>query len=225
MPPPPRTILLDLDGTLVDSRPGILLSCRAALRALGHEPDADLDVTALIGPPMDDVMRHLLAPHGDARVAEAVAAYRRDYGERGLYASRAYPGIADALRALRGAGARLRVATSKRTAFAERILEHLGLDHHFDGIHGAEPGGALDGKPELIAHVVASHGLRAGRCRMVGDRRQDVAGAHANGMLAVGALWGYGGRDELEAAGADRLAATPEALPDALLRAADAPPG
>jgi phosphoglycolate phosphatase len=71
---PIPTILLDLDGTLIDSQPGILSSCRAALRALGHTPDPSLDLSSMIGPPIEDIMRLLLEPYGDDRIAEAVAA-------------------------------------------------------------------------------------------------------------------------------------------------------
>src|SRR5260370_9484576 len=102
MPDVPSSILLDLDGTLIDSEPGILASSRVALRALGHEANASLDMRAIIGPPMDDVMRLLLAPYQDTRVSEAVAAYRRHYGDRGPFGSRAQPGIAAPLRATRG---------------------------------------------------------------------------------------------------------------------------
>ena len=218
------SVLLDLDGTLIDSQAGILASCKAALRALGHEPAPLFDVAAVIGPPIDHIMRLLLAPYGDDRVTEAVVAYREDYGERGLFESVAYPGIAEALCSLSEAGAMLYVATSKRTAFARRILEHLGLTKYFVCIYGAEPGGALDHKPELLAHILTQEGLRAGQCVMVGDRRYDISGAHANGMRAIGVLWGYGNRDELEAAGADQLIASPADLPDRVLLAAEQRP-
>jgi phosphoglycolate phosphatase len=215
MPNVPSSILWDLDGTLIDSEPGILASCRVALRALGHEANASLDIRAIIGPPMDDVMRLLLAPYQDTRVSEAVAAYRRHYGDRGLFESRAYPGIAEALRAMRETGALLYLATSKRTVFARRILDHLELAGCFSGIHGSEPGGGLDEKSELIAHILKLQGLRSEQCLMVGDRRYDISGAHANRMRAIGVLRGYGSRDELEAAGADQLVGTPEDLANA----------
>lgn len=208
------SVLLDLDGTLIDSQPGILASCKAALRALGHEPAPSFDVAAVIGPPIDDVMRLLLAPYGDDRVAEAVVAYREDYVASGLFASAAYPGIAEALCSLSETGTTLYVATSKRTVFACRILEHLGLNKYFARVYGSEPRGALDHKPELLAHILTHERLRPDRCVMVGDRRYDISGAHANGMRAIGVLWGYGNRDELEAAGADQLIASPADLPD-----------
>lgn len=216
MPSPNPAILLDLDGTLIDSQPGILASCRAALRALGHEPEPSLDVSAVIGPPIDDVMRLILESYHDDRVTEAVAAYRADYGVNGLFESTLYPGIAQALHAMQQAGAQLLVATSKRTMFARRILEHLDLTAIFSGIHGSEPHGRLDHKPELISYILSQHALQPKDCVMVGDRRYDVAGAHANKMRAVGVLWGYGSRDELETAAADDLVAEPVDLPSAV---------
>jgi phosphoglycolate phosphatase len=161
MSSPTPTILLDLDGTPIDSQPGILSSCRAALRALGHEPEASLDISAIIGPPIDDVMRALLESYADDRIAEAVAAYRADYGQNGLFDSLPYSGIIQALAEMQRAGARLYLATSKRTLFAQQILEHLDLTIFFDGIYGSETGGALDHKPELISHILARHATRA----------------------------------------------------------------
>lgn len=219
---PAPAILLDLDGTVIDSQPGILSSCRAALRVLGHVPQPMHDMSAVIGPPMDDVMRFLLAPYGDDRVTEAVAAYRADYGSSGLFESVPYHGICDALKEMRQAGAQLYLATSKRTIFARRILDHLELATFFDGIYGSEPGGALDHKPELISHVLSHHALTPSSCVMVGDRHYDISGAHANRMQALGILWGYGTRDELEVAGADELVAEPASLSKAALAIATA---
>ena len=211
------TVLLDLDGALVDSLSGIEASGRAALAALGHPPDPGLDIAAMIGPPIEEMMQLMLARYGDGRVAEGVAAYRADYGARGLLASAPYPGVPEALDAMQAAGARLILATSKRRVFAEQILGHTGLASRFAAVHGSEPGGALDHKPELIAHILARHDLDPDACVMVGDRRHDIAGAQANGVRALGVLWGYGSREELEAAGADALVAAPHDLAAAAL--------
>ena len=199
------SVLLDLDGTLIDSQPGIRASCLAALRALGHEPGQAFDIKRFIGPPLEEMMRAVLQAYGDDRIEEAVAAYRQHYGESGLFGSEPYPGIGDALEAMRAAGLRIYLATSKREIFARRILQHLGFATYFDGIHGSVPGGALDHKPELLAHIVSQHELLPSRSVMVGDRRYDMSGAHAVSMRGLGVLWGYGSRDELEMAGADRL--------------------
>jgi phosphoglycolate phosphatase len=202
---PACSVLLDLDGTLIDSQPGILASSLAALRALGHEPDETLDIKRTIGPPLEDMMRVLLQPYGDDRIGEAVAAYRRHYGESGFLGSEPYPGIGSSLKEMQQAGLRIYLATSKREIFASRILHHLGFAAYFDGIHGSVPGGGLDHKPELLAHILSEHKISPSHGLMVGDRRYDISGAHAVGMRGLGVLWGYGTRDELETAGADQL--------------------
>jgi phosphoglycolate phosphatase len=203
--------LFDLDGTVVDSKPGILASCSAALRSLGHQP-GNLDDGHLIGPPLEEVLTEMLGRFGDDRVAEAVLAYRDHYGSAGFLETTVYPGLAEALDQLMALPAKLYIATSKRTIFAERILEHLGLIALFAGLHGSEPGGAVDRKADLIADVLWRHELSADRCLMVGDRRQDVEGARANGVSSVGVLWGYGKEDELRSAGVTYIVAHPAEL-------------
>jgi len=209
---PTCSVLLDLDGTLIDSQPGILASCLAALRTLGHEPDQTLDIKRIIGPPLEDIMKVLLQPYGDDQVGEAAAAYRQHYGESGFLGSEPYPGIGNALDEMQQAGLRIYLATSKRETFASRILHHLGFATYFDGIHGSVPGGALDHKPELLAHILSRHDVLPAHSLMVGDRRHDISGAHAVGLRGLGVLWGYGTREELETAGADRLVDSPAEL-------------
>lgn len=211
------SVLLDLDGTLIDSYPGILASCHAALRALGHEPDDTLDIRRNIGPPLEEIMQILLQSYGDDRVGEAVAAYRLHYGESGFLGSVPYPGIGQSLEEMKRSGLRIYLATSKRAIFASRILDHLKFSTYFDGIYGSGQNGELDHKPELLAHILSKHGLSPSRSLMVGDRRHDISGAHAVGMRGLGVLWGYGTRDELETAGADQLLDSPADLARAVL--------
>ena len=216
------SVLLDLDGTLIDSYPGILASCLAALRALGHEPDETLDVRHTIGPPLEIMMQILLEAYGDDRVVQAVAAYRQHYGESGFLGSVPYPGIGKSLEEMKRTGLRIYLATSKRAIFASRILDHLKFATYFDAIHGSVPGGELDHKPELLAHILSKHGLSPSHSLMVGDRRHDISGAHAVGMRGLGVLWGYGSRDELETAGADQLVDSTAKLARTVLSMVDA---
>jgi phosphoglycolate phosphatase len=203
-----RAILLDLDGTLIDSRRGIAASCEAALRALGHTPDPSFDITPLIGPPLPQVIGRLLERYGDHRLDAGIAAYRAHYGEIGMHQAAVYPGIVEALRLLR-ASARCFVVTSKRTVFASGIVTSLGLGDALCGVYGTEPDGSLDDKADLIAAVLRVESLDPRDTVMVGDRSHDVIGAHTNGVRAIGVLWGYGSRAELEAAGAEALLNTP----------------
>jgi phosphoglycolate phosphatase len=189
--------IFDLDGTLVDSAPGITGCYRAALAEMGYELPADVGVAAMIGPPLLDVCRGLLARFGDTRAEELARRYRARYTEWGWSECTLYPGITDALAALAAAGITLHVATAKRTIYATRMLERLGTARHFASIRGSEDGGAFDDKAVLLADVLRGG---AGAAAMVGDSRFDIAAARANAIPAVAVAWGYGLPDEHEGA-------------------------
>jgi phosphoglycolate phosphatase len=214
-----EAVLFDLDGTLTDSRLGILRTTRYAFDKLSEArgrpfplPD-DSDLGWIVGPPLRDSFARLA---GAENVDAVIGYYRERYPTVGAFENSVYDGIPQALATLRAAGRRLYVATSKNERDAVRILEHFGLADAFAAIHGAQQDGGRADKTELLTHVLASSGLAAGRdaIAMIGDRKFDVIGAKGVGVAALGALWGYGGDEELRAAGADRLIAAPHDIPD-----------
>lgn len=116
------------------------------------------------------------------------------------------------------AGMRLWVATTKPQPYALRLLEHFGLLPHFAGVYGAELNGDRAEKGDLIAYLLASEGIPAEHAMMVGDRGQDIRGARQNGLRAIGVLWGYGCRAELEESRPDAFAESPDRLPATVAR-------
>lgn len=204
-----RSVLLDLDGTLADSRPGIEACFRFMVAELGHDPTVLGDLSWAVGPPIAVSIGTLLARYGDDRVDLGLTTYRARYSEVGIYECVVYPGVPEMLAALRDAGRTLCVATSKRRDFAERVVDFLGLRQYLRTIYGALPGGGLDDKKDMIAELLRAERYDPAATIMVGDRMHDIRAAHANGLKSVGVLWGYGGEAELREAGADWLAATP----------------
>jgi phosphoglycolate phosphatase len=209
-----RLVLFDLDGTLVDSSPGIWASVRAAVRELGLPEPSPAQLGAMVGPPLQDGFALVLGvPLPD--VPRAVAAYRAHYAGGALLDVTVHDGIPALLEELRAGGATLAVATSKPATFAVRVLEHTGLLPAFAGVHGATLDGAVRHKDQVVAAALAAHpGGR--RPVLVGDRVQDVLGAAAHGLPCVGAGWGPAEDGEL--AGAAVVAATPGEVPVALAR-------
>jgi phosphoglycolate phosphatase len=209
-----RAALFDLDGTLVESGPSIIASIRHAMKVLVQPLDPDEDLSWVVGPPLHDIFARLLEPMGRADLIEAASGlYRQSYDSVGLFEAAPYAAIPPALEAMRADGWTMLVATSKPAAVARRILTHLGLAKKFRAIYGAAVDGVLSHKPELIAYVLATQGLNPAETVMIGDRRFDISGAHANDVRAIGVLWGYGDREELEQAGADALADAPDEIP------------
>jgi phosphoglycolate phosphatase len=186
------TVLLDLDGTLVDSAPGIIGSLRAAFDELGLEwPGIGREV---LGPPL-----YLTLPRfvGEQATPALVAAYRRHYATDGLRASAPFPGIPELLEELAGAGRRLAVATSKAEPYAVEIIRQQGLTGHFATVCGDTLDAARPRKADVISEALRRLGGGTAAV-MVGDRVQDVHGARANGMDCLGAGWGYGEPGELD---------------------------
>lgn len=179
------------------------------LAELGHDPAAAGDVTWAVGPPIAVSIGRLLRQYDDDRVELGVATYRARYTSVGLYECAAFPGIPEMLGALTGAGRSLCVATSKRRDFAERVVDYLGFRQFLPRVYGALPGGGLDDKQDLIAEILRVEGYDPVSTTMVGDRLHDIHAARANLVRSIGVLWGYGGAAELQAAGADLLAASP----------------
>jgi phosphoglycolate phosphatase len=120
--------------------------------------------------------------------------------------------VPDLLDASKARGWRCVLATSKPTVYAERIVRHFRLRPFLDAVYGSELDGRLGTKTELIAHIVRTEPLETQRSVMVGDRRHDVEGALANGIPTVGVSYGYGSREELDAAGARWLCDEPAAV-------------
>jgi phosphoglycolate phosphatase len=209
----PTTILLDLDGTLVDPAVGILGCCRHALETLGCPAAPGDDLRWVIGPPLRASFARLLGGRGDPE--EAVRVYRSRYGETGLFEAVVYPGVVEALGSLREREHALIVCTSKARPFAERIVEHFGLSPYLRAVYGAELDGTFDDKGDLMAHLLAAEGLAPEAACMVGDREHDMRAAARHGIPGIGVLWGYGDAAELQGAGATALIASPVELPDA----------
>lgn len=208
-----RTAIFDLDGTLIDSKPGITSCVQHALRALGEPaPSAD-DLEWTIGPPMIESLTKLV---GAERAPEAQRIYRARYAETGLFDNRVYDGVADLLARLQADGYALYVATSKLQTFARKIVDHLGFDRFFRQVYGTGLDGSFLHKDALLAHVLADARIDAACAAMIGDRRHDVIGARANGLPAIGIRWGYGDPGELEAAGAAAFATRATDVPELL---------
>ena len=208
----PGSVLFDLDGTLTDPFIGITSSIQHALRQMGHEPPASEELRRYIGPPLQANFMEMLGD--EALAAQAVGFYRERYGDVGKFENELIPGITDVLRTMTNAGYTLFVATSKLETYSIDIIDHFGLSPFFRRVYGSALDGSRADKGELIRHIVHTEGLDPQQTVMVGDRLHDAHGAARNDIRAVGVLWGFGDRAELEGAGAARIAASPAELLD-----------
>jgi len=209
-------LIFDLDGTLTDPEEGIVACIRYALKRLGCAQRGEGDLAWCIGPPIRDSLARLIGSDDARLVEDAVTLYRERFAAAGLYENRVYDRIPEMLVRMTDSGYPLFVATSKVRLYAVEILRHFGLGGFFRGVYGAEMDGRLGEKPALLAHLLETERLSPADCLMIGDRRHDIAGARANGIMAIGVLYGYGSEEELRGSGADRLCRNPGDIATAL---------
>lgn len=188
-------ILFDVDGTLIDSAPGILNTLEEVFRKMNVDITG-VDLRRYLGPPL----RKTFAEHftDPAKVEEAAGLYRASYAVKGSHECRVFPGAAEMLRRLKEAGFVLCTATSKPTQVVTPILKEQGLAPYFDFIGGASMDESRDTKTEVVRYVLKQPCVKGKRVLMVGDRNDDMRGAADCGLDAAGALYGYGSREELE---------------------------
>lgn len=200
----------DLDGTITDSSLGITNSVMYALKKYGILENDRSKLYKFIGPPLDISFRDYYG-FSEKKAWEAVGYYREYYKDRGIFENRVYDGFEEMLTQLKAAGKRMVVATSKPEVFARRIIEYFRLDKYFDYVAGMELDGGRGTKAEVIRYALEMCGIGDKRkVLMVGDRMHDVTGAKIAGIDCLGVLYGFGTREELEDAGADAIAETPE---------------
>ena len=210
------TLLFDLDGTLTDSTEGIVRCLEYALERMGF--DIPEDTNKFLGPPLYRSFAEFCGMN-EEQVNEAVRIFRERYSTVGLFENRVYDGVPEMLKRLRDGGKRIMVATSKPEVYAVRIFDRFGLSQFFEIVGGANINGTRNDKDEVIEYVLEKAGISdRSSVLMIGDRRQDVLGAHKTGLKCMGILWGFGSIEELTEAGADFIAETPVKAADMLLQ-------
>jgi phosphoglycolate phosphatase len=207
--------IFDLDGVLADSRVAFARCVNAALVAAGVPERDPAELHPYLGPPLHATFVELT---GDRALAQrCLDAYRARYRERAAAETTVPDGMADAIATL-AARMPLAVATSKPLALSTPLLDALGLLSHFGVVEGPSLQAEAEPKAETIRRALL--GLpAAARPVMIGDRRFDVEGAHAHGLPCIGVLWGIGTEEELRAAGADAIVASPAELVEAVTAA------
>ena len=204
----PCVVILDCDGTLVDSQGHIAAVFNETITAFGYEPVEPDAVYRVIGLSLDDALRRLLPDSSPDLRDRLIHAYRARYAVDVAGKNPLYDGVREFLDALIAQGRRLAMATGKSRSGALRVVAEHGLSEYFAAI---KTGDVCRPKPDpdMLLQILDELGLPPDRAIMVGDTTFDVDMANAAGVRAVGVTCGAHGREELALAGAhlvlDRL--------------------
>ncbi len=213
-----KAVIFDVDGTLLNTREGILASVSATLKDFGMRPLEKGEEKLFIGPP---IQRSLKEVYGlsDEKAQEFANEFRAMYSRHEfLFRASVYDGIIDLMKNIKAAGLKNAVATYKREDYALDIVTHFGLAEHSEVIHGADNFNKLT-KSDIIKLCISEMGLESSQCVMVGDSDNDAIGAAGIGCPFIGVTYGFGFEkasdvNEFENIG---VAATPAEILDIVL--------
>ena len=213
-----RTVIFDLDGTLLNSIGDLAAAANYVCRKNRWPEHSEEEIMGMVGHGIPNLVRQF-SP-ADARstlmVLNTTSQFNQYYGCHNMELTRPYEGMAELLQQLKAAGAQLAVCSNKADNFSRAIVEHY-YPGVFDLVRGNLNGMPVKPDPTGVEQILSQLGAEKAETLFVGDSAVDIHTAHNAGLRACGVTWGFRSRQELEDAGADHLADTPEALGDDIL--------
>jgi len=186
------TLFFDLDGTLVDSSPGIIGSLKQAVGVVLPE----LEVANLkfkIGPPVREIMKTALRSVNDQQLSLLESAFRTSYDDNGWKMATPYPGVYETLLSLRQRGIKMYVITNKPSAPTMQMLTHLELVNYFTHILSRDSRKPpFANKSEMITFLIKEYHIKSNSCCVVGDSDEDQDAAKKCKVRFIGIEFGYG---------------------------------
>lgn len=201
-----KNVFFDLDGTITDSREGIINGFVYALEHFGLEVEDKKYLERFIGP---SLLETFINEYGfdEDKANLAIEKYREYYSQKGLKESDLYDGIRELIKDLASNNINVILATAKPQVYSEQILENYGIKKYFKFVSGATLDGSRNEKADIIKYALNSiEGINIEECIMVGDRHYDIDGAKENNMKSIGVTYGFGTEKELKDAGANFIA-------------------
>lgn len=213
-----KNVFFDLDGTLTDSREGILNGLEYSLSYFNIKVENRKALEKFIGPTLADSFKEEYN-FNEEQVEKAVKKYREYYAVKGLKENKLYDGIKNLITDLVQNNINVILATAKPQIFAEQILEYFDIKKYFKFISGATLDRTREKKADIIRYAMNNLNINnSDQCIMIGDRKHDIIGAQKNNIKCIGVTYGFGSEEELKKYGADYIAKNTEEIKNIILK-------
>lgn len=212
------SLIFDLDGTLVDSLPGIARSLNHALESHGLPTHPEAVVKTYVGNGLQMLVERAAPDSDEATIEALLESFKRDYQQSWMEGTRAYTGMTQLLKELQRGGHQLAVLSNKTHAFTQTITRDIFPSIHFMVIQGQEEGIPHKPHPAGARKIASAMGRNPRDCYLIGDSVADVETADNADMHFIGVTWGYQDRFRLMEAGAKHFIEKPSSLPHLLRR-------
>lgn len=199
------TYFFDLDGTIINPGTAIPRCINHALKKHGIKPVPIERLKRYIGFSLEEILTQITAKKDKRFIKSCIDIYRERFHKEGIAEHRLYPGIVGLLEAVSKHG-KLVVASIKPQISCEMVMDHLSIRNMFHSIYGSDLSGKLADKTEVLKYALKKEGLKNGV--VIGDRGVDIVAAKKCNCPSIGVTYGYGTKEELNAAGADMVAET-----------------
>lgn len=192
-----RAVLIDLDGTLVDTIPDLAAAANTMLADLGLPQLPVTQVATFVGKGTENLVRRCLTaardglPPKEAMTARALESFNMHYHSVNGRESRLYPGVLEGLEAFRNYGARLAVVTNKPTEFTVPLLQRCGLLEWFDTVVCGDTCARKKPDPMPLLHACERLGCQPEEALAIGDSVNDALAARAAGITVLAVPYGY----------------------------------
>ncbi len=209
-----KYIIFDLDGTITDSKEGIVKSLKYSFDQVGCSNMNESTLESYIGLSLENIYADALKTDDIVLINSAISYYRERFAEEGMFQNKLYNGIDTMLNSI-AEGRQIMLASIKPALYSNPILEYFNIRHYFDFIIGSSIDGRHSDKAELIDIVLRSRSYPDKKeCIMIGDRAGDINGAHINGIDSIAVTYGYSSMKELKQAKPDYFAQSPGDITD-----------
>lgn len=193
-----QSILFDLDGTLTDSKEGILNTLVYTLNQFGINETDEATLLSFIGPPLRESFITYYN-FSEEQCQKGIEIYRDHYRTIGVYQNCLFPGVLEFLQELKSRGYRLAIATAKGEWTANKVAEMFHIKHFFDFIVASNMAANRNHKHQIIELALTNwEDTPKESIVMIGDRNADIDGARRNGIDSIAVTFGYGSLEELQ---------------------------
>jgi phosphoglycolate phosphatase len=222
MPPrfpiPVGAVVLDLDGTLLDTADDLAVAANGMLQDLGLKPLQEAVIRNYIGKGLQNLITRCLADAtgrtpSPAEVEQALAVFEPHYEQNLCVRTRPYPGVVEGLEALQGLGLPLACVTNKAERFTRPLLAQAGLACYFDLVLGGDTLPRKKPDPMPLLHAAQHFGVAPGELLLVGDSPNDTRAARAAGCPVVCVPYGYNEGTEVQELDCDAIVAGVHEVP------------
>jgi len=200
-----NNIIFDFDGTLIDSRPGVIKAFKKTIKKLTSKKITEQEIVQLIGHPLSQIISILLNTDDEVIINRGRDLFKEHYSKKGLSQNIVYPGIREMLESFKSQSRQLFVVSNKIELFMNRILEQRNLKKYFTLVLGTEGTDMQSKKSDQVKNLLIHHKLKKQETVMVGDTDEDIIAAKRNFIYSVGVTWGYGLESNLIKAKTDKI--------------------